>query len=549
MRLIYLLLFIGCLPLSLFSQTNWELGLVLGATGYQGDINIHDRPDEQAVDLAYGLFLRRNMTANWAVRFNYLRGTWRGDDQFAAGALRQQRGFSFANRLQEGSILLEWDPFGKSRFKVDSLRFRPRITPYSYFGLGFAHYSLDNQYPLDLNSAMLERVRVDKLSLEQTFFISIPMGVGLKVDLGKKATLALELGLHYGNNDLLDGVSLAGNPNARDWFWHGGVNYAIRLMKKDSDGDGILDSEDACKYLAGALSANGCPDRDGDGVEDTEDVCPDLPGPIEFSGCPDSDGDGVMDPADECPDLFGTEATKGCPDGDLDGVKDSEDLCPTAIGLPENQGCPDQDNDGLLDHLDQCPQEKGLPENGGCPLYDRDCDGVIDLLDACPDLPDTLSFSGCPDLDEDGILDSLDLCPEVPGVIGNQGCPEMKEEEKEVLSFAEEAVRFQTGNANLRPESKGVLDKIKVILEEYPYYDLSIKGHTDDVGRAELNQSLSERRAKSCYTYLLSQGIPEERMKFAGFGETDPIADNKTSVGRAKNRRVEFRMVFGGTQN
>jgi len=86
----------------------------------------------------------------------------------------------------------------------------------------------------------------------------------------------------------------------------------------DTDGDGIIDDQDACPTVAGILAEKGCPERDndGDGVVDSLDKCKYIAGAVENNGCPwpDTDGDGVLDKDDECPELFGSVAKKGCPE-------------------------------------------------------------------------------------------------------------------------------------------------------------------------------------------------------------------------------------------
>lgn len=112
-------------------------------------------------------------------------------------------------------------------------------------------------------------------------------------------------------------------------------------------------------------------DSDGDGIIDSEDRCPKVAGVIENHGCPaDTDGDGVYDTEDQCPEVYG-EGEDGCPihkDTDGDGIIDSEDRCPKVAGVPENYGCPaDRDGDGVYDINDKCPDIKGLKHNHGCP--------------------------------------------------------------------------------------------------------------------------------------------------------------------------------------
>lgn len=117
---------------------------------------------------------------------------------------------------------------------------------------------------------------------------------------------------------------------------------------KDTDGDGIVDNEDACPTQAGPRTLNGCPDKDGDGIADKDDSCPDVAGLRAFSGCPDRDGDGIQDSKDKCPDVAGVAKYEGCPvpDKDNDGVPDEEDRCPDVAGPASNFGCP------LLEEMD-----------------------------------------------------------------------------------------------------------------------------------------------------------------------------------------------------
>ena len=104
-----------------------------------------------------------------------------------------------------------------------------------------------------------------------------------------------------------------------------------------------------------------------------------------------------------------------------------------------------------------------------------------------------------------------------------------------------QAVQFETGSANLKSESFGVLNQIYDILIKYPNYNLSVSGHTDNVGNAENNLRLSERRAEACINYLSAKGgVRPERLSYIGYGEIRPIADNSSRDGRSLNRRVEF---------
>lgn len=281
-------------------------------------------------------------------------------------------------------------------------------------------------------------------------------------------------------------------------------------------------------------------DRDGDGILDVTDKCPDVPGVAELMGCPDRDGDGIADGDDQCPDEPGIATFFGCPDTDGDGIADKDDKCPKEAGPAATGGCPDRDGDGVVDREDRCPDQKGLATLQGCP--DRDGDGIRDGDDDCPDQKGTVAMRGCPDQDGDGVADKDDRCPDKAGPASNKGCPEIKQEDKAKLERAIKLVQFQTGSATLLKSSYPVLDEVVSVMNQYPEYSLNINGHTDATGDDKMNMSLSERRAKTCYDYLVSKGIAAGRMAHAGYGETKPVADNKTAAGRAQNRRVEFEL-------
>jgi outer membrane protein OmpA-like peptidoglycan-associated protein len=101
-------------------------------------------------------------------------------------------------------------------------------------------------------------------------------------------------------------------------------------------------------------------------------------------------------------------------------------------------------------------------------------------------------------------------------------------------------ILFDTGSDKIRPESLPTLKKILAILEENPDLKFSIEGHTDNQGKREINQPLSENRASAVKSWLTGKGISEVRLKTKGWGDTKPIDTNDTPEGRANNRRVEF---------
>lgn len=265
------------------------------------------------------------------------------------------------------------------------------------------------------------------------------------------------------------------------------VGLAIKFGGKDTDDDGIYDKDDACPDVPGLAAFNGCPDTDGDGIEDSKDDCPNEAGLAEFNGCPDTDGDGVADKDDKCPTVAGLKALAGCPDADGDGVADGDDKCPNQAGPAANNGCP------------------------------------------------------WPDTDGDGVLDKDDKCPNEIGTVANNGCPEVKPTPEVMKTLNEYArtILFDTGKATFKKESLQTLASMNAIFKEYPKADFYIDGHTDSVGSDKSNKLLSERRANAVRDWLIANGIDKDRLETRGFGEENPIDDNKTAGGRTNNRRVE----------
>ncbi len=184
----------------------------------------------------------------------------------------------------------------------------------------------------------------------------------------------------------------------------------------------------------------------------------------------------------------------------------------------------------------------------GCPL-DTDKDGVPDYLDKCPDTPaEAIGFvdnKGCPlDSDNDSIPDYLDNCPTVAGPASNNGCPIIKKEVTRLFTKALQGIQFATGKDVILKSSFPILNDIAKVMKENPDYNLTIAGHTDNVGDPIKNLDLSDRRAASVKVYLMKKGVDAARMTSVGYGDTKPVADNKTAKGRKQNRRVEFTVDF-----
>jgi outer membrane protein OmpA-like peptidoglycan-associated protein len=342
-----------------------------------------------------------------------------------------------------------------------------------------------------------------------------------------------------------------------------GVRYSVD--DQDKDDDGIDDAKDGCKDdpedKDGFDDGDGCPDPDNDqdGIPDLNDKCAadpeDKDGFDDTDGCadPDNDGDGTKDVHDACVDDKGPVENRGCPakDSDHDGITDDKDACKDVPGIAAKNGCPndDKDNDGVKDVDDACVDVVGTAAAKGCP--DKDGDGVNDADDACVDVAGIAEFKGCKDSDSDGIVDSADKCPTEPEVINGvddgDGCPDKGKvlvvvtKEKIQLN---ETVLFDPGKDTILAKSFPLLDQVALVMKAHPELKkIRIEGHTDSDGDDAKNLDLSKRRAASVVTALVQRGIDAGRLSSEGYGETVPIADNKTKDGKAKNRRVDLKIL------
>ncbi len=120
---------------------------------------------------------------------------------------------------------------------------------------------------------------------------------------------------------------------------------------------------------------------------------------------------------------------------------------------------------------------------------------------------------------------------------------ELNEKEKDIVQKAYDGLQFDNAKSTIKPSSYPHLNLLASMLMEKPDYKLRIKGYTDNVGNEEFNLKLSKDRAESVKKYLINKGMDATKISAEGFGMQNPIADNATAEGRAKNRRVEFIVV------
>ena len=481
-----LLLLCICFAFTLitYAQTEdkkWNIGLHGGITQYSGDLGTDFYKFDQAWYSFGGLSVSRYIVKHFDINLLITKGTMGYD-----------RNSDYFNTGFSSALL---------NFRFNVLSSRAVVNPFLFVGGGILIFDKD----LEISPSKIDW--------------AIPsFGGGINFRLGSTVNLNLQETFIYSTSDKRDRVVAREN----DFFLLHTVGVTFNFgKKKDADNDGVSDRNDKCPNTPVSIPVDkaGCPfDVDMDGVPDYLDKCPDIAGLKELNGCPDRDGDGIADKDDRCPDMAGPANFKGCPDTDGDGVPDIDDNCPdTKAGYKVN--------------------------SNGCPM-DNDNDGIVNEMDRCPDAAGPESLKGCPDTDGDGVADIDDLCPNIKGTIENKGCPEIAKEDLVRITNIASKIFFETNKDILKVASLAQLDELVEILKRYEAAKLLIEGHADSQGTDEYNLTLSQKRTEAVKNYLMGKGIMESRLTAIGYGESRPIADNNTSEGRAKNRRVELKTSY-----
>lgn len=481
-----------CTAYSQTEEKKWNIGFYGGITQYNGDRGMNFYSIDQPAVYGFGaLSVSRYLNKYMDGSVFFTRGELGNTEVREAWSTEGPGLNHFHVRLNTANLLL----------RVHLLSPRWAVRPYIYAGAGIIMH--EGMYTVP----------------SERYDYALPsFGGGFNFRLNSTLSFQLEESFMYTTADDIDNE--VHGPNDGYLFHKAGLTVNLGKSK----------------------------DTDNDGVSDKKDVCPNTPPGIKVDavGCPlDRDNDGVADYIDACPDIMGIASLKGCPDKDLDGITDKEDRCPDVFGPVGSKGCPDTDADGVVDIDDKCPGTKtGYKVDAtGCTL-DNDKDGIINEDDLCPDLAGILAFKGCPDTDGDGVSDKEDRCPSVVGTIVNKGCPEIPKVDILRITVIASKIYFETGSAKLKAVSNTQLDDLAAILTRNEAVNLTIEGHTDDVGDDAYNMELSQKRTESVKEYLVAKGISAARLTAIGYGETKPVADNKTAAGKAKNRRVELKTSY-----
>lgn len=410
------------------------------------------------------------------------------------------------------------------RFLLSPFNFKS-INPYGYAGGGVMKWKV-NKKPADKSHAPTE---------EDGYDIFIPFGIGFEVKLSDRVLLDISGGYNYTFTDDIDYFSNFDDSNdfANDGFWNAGLGIIFtresgssdkdkdgltldqeKLLgtdpeNPDTDGDGLTDGAEFNIYKTDLLKA----DTDGDGLNDGDEVRINSTNPNLI----DTDNDGISD-GDE---VLKYNTDPLLTDTDNDGISDFNEITKTKTDPIKA----DTDGDGLKDG-DELNKYKTDP-------LKSDTDG-----DRISDGDEIFKYNTNPtkaDTDGGSVDDNIEI---------ERGTNPLNPEDDIILDISApivlDGVTFATGSADLTPESEFILKQALTTLNFYPEINIEVRGYTDNVGKASSNQRLSERRANSVRIWLINKGIDPNRITAKGYGEQNPIADNSTTEGRRKNRRIEF---------
>lgn len=212
---------------------------------------------------------------------------------------------------------------------------------------------------------------------------------------------------------------------------------------------------------------------------------------------------------------------------------------------PEHDDWADQDGDEIPDQFDRCPTQPedldGVRDLDGCPdVTDDDEDTVANLDDRCPGESEDLDGFE----DDDGCPEPGPVAAAPPPAVVTESEPAPEKPREPPLPEISDVLYFEANQMGLDRAQRVKLDGIALeLLLGASDVHLVIEGHSDDSGPPEFNDVLSRWRASAVRAYLIERGVPWQRLSIVGYGASMPVGSSLDAEGRARNRRVEFRVI------
>ena len=313
---------------------------------------------------------------------------------------------------------------------------------------------------------------------------------------------------------------------------------AVNVVK-DSDGDGIPDSEDLCPDIPGTASAKGCPDSDGDGVPDFEDDCPNVPGLAKYEGCPDSDGDGIPDNKDVCPNEKGPASNNGCPLAPLSTNEAVTYVGDTLVGdaaEAANETIYDVPNENLLNHYELFIHEQEQKKNQQVPI--EILGGSLSSDDVrIKSKKDKTSKKKDADVTIDNSTlassktNSNSQAADIPAKLFFGRPQTVSDIDSRHISSLMKKIVFERGRILLTPDGTSALDELSDILKVC--YDWNVIFHcfVNETDNNYRDTQLSVNRGEAIKAYLVKKkNISSERIEHKGHGNVHITSKDTTIV-------------------
>ncbi len=234
---LFFLFFVLCGNTAIFSQTGlgtWEASAFLGLSTYQGDMTVSNLPIAKHGHFAFGFGARNFLSPQFAVAARFWHGKISGDDSLYPDL--DSRGGKMTTGINSILLLAEFSPLGLAGDPNTELLF----SPYLFFGTGVALANISVNYA-DIHGKP-ENIEQDKMSARNKFHVLFPFGVGLRFAPKASWNLSLEMGLATPFSDTIDGISMLGNPDKKDWITSILLGFHMpfgseRVVRPDSDED------------------------------------------------------------------------------------------------------------------------------------------------------------------------------------------------------------------------------------------------------------------------------------------------------------------------